>query len=192
MKLYLKGERCLTDKCAVERRNYPPGQHGQRRPKPSEYGLELREKQKVKRYYGILEKQFKNTFYQAERQKGITGEELLSLLERRLDNVVYRACLLPSRKQARQFIRHNHILVNNRRVNIPSYRVKIGDVIQVKESSKEIEYIREASKRADQRGVPEWLSLDKDNLNIIVKDKPTREYIPIEINEQLIVELYSK
>jgi len=192
MKLYLKGERCFTDKCALERRNYPPGQHGHRRPKPTEYGLELREKQKVKRYYGLLEKQFKNTFYEAERKKGVTGEELLSLLERRLDNVVYRACLLPSRRAARQFIRHNHILVNGKRVNIPSYKVKVGDVIQVKESSKENEYIKEAPKRAEQRGVPDWLSLDKEKLEVTVKDKPTKEHIPIKINEQLIVELYSK
>ncbi|OGW14998.1 MAG: 30S ribosomal protein S4 [Nitrospinae bacterium RIFCSPLOWO2_12_FULL_45_22] len=192
MKLFLKGERCLADKCAIDRRNYPPGQHGQRRPKLSEYGLQLREKQKVKRYYGLLERQFKNSFYQAERQRGITGEELLSLLERRLDNVVYRAGLLPSRKLARQFVCQNHFMVNNKKVDIPSYLVKIGDIIRVKESSKENEYIKEAPRRADQRGIPEWLSLDKDRLEVIIQDKPNKGHIPININEQLIVGLYSK
>jgi small subunit ribosomal protein S4 len=192
MKLYLKGERCFTDKCAIDRRNYPPGQHGQRRQKVSEFGLQLREKQKVKRYYGVLERQFKNTFYQAERQKGITGEQLLSLLERRLDNVVYRSGLLPSRKLARQFIFQNHFMVNGRRVNIPSYSVKIGDTIQVKETSKENEYIKDAPRRADQRGIPEWLSLNKDNLEVIIQENPTKEHIPIKITEQLVVELYSK
>lgn len=192
MQLYLKGERCFTDKCAIKRRNYPPGQHGQRRPKLSEYGLQLREKQKIKRYYGMLEREFKNSFYEAERQKGITGEELLSLLERRLDNVVYRAGFLPSRKLARQFICHNHLIVNNRGVNIPSYLVKIGDVIRVKESSKENEYIKDAPRRADQRRIPEWLTLDKERLEVIIQDKPTKEHIPIQVNEQLVVALYSK
>lgn len=192
MKLYLKGERCFADKCALERRNYPPGQHGQRRPKPSEYGLQLREKQKLKRYYGMLERQFKNLFYEAERQKGVTGDELLSLLEKRLDNVVYRAGFLPSRKLARQFIRQNHFIVNDRRVNIPSYIVKRGDVIRVKESSKENEYVKDAPRRADQRGIPEWLIFDKERLEVKVQDKPTKKHIPIQITEQLVVGLYSK
>ncbi len=192
LKLFLKGERCYTEKCAIDRRNYPPGQHGQDRKKFSDYGAQLREKQKVKRLYGLLENQFRNTFKKADRQKGITGEVLLFFLERRLDNTVYRLGFTNSRNEARQLVRHNHFLVNQSKVNIPSYLVKIGDVIEVREKSKKVVRILEALEGVDRRGVPQWLELDKEQLKGNVKALPTREDITIPIQEKLIVELYSK
>ncbi len=192
LKLFLKGERCYTEKCAIDRRSYPPGQHGQDRKKFSAYGAQLREKQKVKRLYGLLENQFRNTFKKADRQKGITGEVLLSFLERRLDNTVYRLGFTNSRNEARQLVRHNHFLVNQSKVNIPSYLVKPGDVIEVREKSKKVVRILEALGGVDRRGVPQWLELDKEQLKGNVKALPTREDITIPIQEKLIVELYSK
>ncbi|MCH7922078.1 MAG: 30S ribosomal protein S4 [Nitrospinae bacterium] len=192
MKLFLKGERCLSDKCAFERRSYGPGQHGQRQRKQTEYGLRLREKQKVKRIYGILETQFRNYYHRAARQKGITGENLLRLLERRLDNVVYRLGLAHSRKQARQLVRHNHLLVNGRRVNIPSYIVNQGDKVVVKEKSRRLEAFLTALERVDARGVPAWLEIDRKQARGVVLSLPAREDIDQDIQEQLIIELYSK
>jgi small subunit ribosomal protein S4 len=192
LKLFLKGERCYTEKCAYDRRNYPPGQHGQDRKKFSDYGTQLREKQKVKRMYGILENQFRNIFKEADRQKGITGETLLALLERRLDNIVYRLGFANSRDEARQLVRHNHFLVNQSKVNIPSYLVKSGDVIELREKSKKVVRILEALEGVARRGVPQWLELDKDQMKGSVKGLPTREDITIPIQEKLIVELYSK
>lgn len=192
MKLFLKGERCLSDKCAFERRSYGPGQHGQRQRKQSEYGLRLREKQKVKRLYGLLEKQFRNYYHRAARQKGITGENLLRLLERRLDNVVYRLGLAHSRKQARQLVRHNHLLVNGRKVNIPSYIVNQGDKVAVKEKSRRLEAFLTALERVDARGVPAWLEIDREQARGVVLSLPAREDIDQDIQEQLIIELYSK
>jgi small subunit ribosomal protein S4 len=192
LKLFLKGERCYTDKCAIERRNYPPGQHGQARKKFSDYGAQLREKQKVKRLYGVLENQFRNIFKEADRRKGITGETLLSLLERRLDNTVYRLGFANSRNEARQLVRHNHLLVNQSKVNIPSYLVKPGDIIEVREKSKKIVHILEALEGVARRGVPQWLELDKEQLKGNVKGLPTRGDITLPIQEKLIVELYSK
>jgi small subunit ribosomal protein S4 len=192
LKLFLKGERCYTEKCAFDRRNYPPGQHGQGRKKFSAYGAQLREKQKVKRMYGVLENQFRNIFKEADRQKGITGETLLSLLERRLDNIVYRLGFTNSRNEARQLVRHSHFLVNHSKVNIPSYLVKPGDVIEPREKSKKIVRILEALEGVARRGVPQWLELDKEQMKGSVKGLPTREDITIPIQEKLIVELYSK
>ena len=192
LKLFLKGERCYTEKCAIDRRNYAPGQHGQDRKKFSDYGAQLREKQKVKRLYGVLENQFYNTFKEADRQKGITGETLLSLLERRLDNTVYRLGFANSRSEARQLVKHNHFLVNQSKVNIPSYLVRPGDVIGLREKSKKIVRILEALEGVARRGVPQWLELDKEQLKGSVKASPTREDITIPIQEKLIVELYSK
>ena len=192
LKLFLKGERCYTEKCGIDRRNYPPGQHGQNRRKFSDYGAQLREKQKVKRLYGILENQFRNIFKEADRQKGITGEILLSLLERRLDNAVYRLGFANSRNEARQLVMHSHFLVNQTKVNIPSYLVKPGDVIQLREKSKKVVRILEALEGVARRGVPQWLELDKEQLKGSVKGLPTREDITIPIQEKLIVELYSK
>jgi small subunit ribosomal protein S4 len=192
LKLFLKGERCYTEKCAYDRRNYPPGQHGQARKKFSEYGTQLREKQKVKRMYGILENQFRNIFKEADRQKGITGETLLSLLERRLDNIVYRLGFANSRNEARQLVRHKHFIVNQSKVDIPSYLVKPGDVIQLREKSKKVVRILEALEGVARRGVPQWLELDKDQMKGGVKGLPTREDITIPIQEKLIVELFSK
>ena len=192
LKLFLKGERCYTEKCAYDRRNYPPGQHGQARKKFSDYGTQLREKQKVKRMYGILENQFRNIFKEADRQKGITGETLLSLLERRLDNIVYRLGFANSRNEARQLVRHNHFLVNQSKVNIPSYLVKPGDAIELREKSKKVVRILEALEGVARRGVPQWLELDKEQMKGHVKALPAREDITIPIQEKLIVELYSK
>ncbi|MBI1987443.1 MAG: 30S ribosomal protein S4 [Nitrospinae bacterium] len=192
MKLFLKGYRCFTDKCAIEKRNYAPGQHGQKRPKLSEYGLQLREKEKVKRIYGVLERQFKNYFERGEKQKGITGENLLRLLELRLDTVVYRSGLGSSMKEARQLVRHSHFLVNGKKVDIPSYQVRVGDMIQVREGSREVEPIKDARRRSEQRGVPAWLDLDKESLAVAVKALPQREDMPTNVQEQLVVELYSK
>jgi len=192
LKLFLKGERCYTEKCAIDRRNYAPGQHGQNRRKFSDYGAQLREKQKVKRLYGLLESQFRNTFKEADRQKGITGEVLLFLLERRLDNAVYRLGFANSRNEARQLVRHSHFSVNQSKVNIPSYLVKPGDVIEVREKSKKVVRIQEALEGVARRGIPQWLELDKDQMKGSVKSMPTREEITIPIQEKLIVELYSK
>jgi len=192
MKLFLKGERCYTDKCAIERRNYPPGQHGQGRPKFSEYSLQLREKQKVKRMYGLLENQFRRTFTEAARTKGITGETLLVLLERRLDNVTYRLGFASSRAEARLLVRHGHILVNGRRVNIPSFTVKVGDVVSVKESSRQIGRVLTSMDGAQRRGVPDWADVDRDACSGRIKILPSRNDITMPINEKLIVELYSK
>ena len=192
LKLFLKGERCYTEKCAYDRRGYPPGQHGQDRKKFSAYGTQLREKQKVKWMYGVLESQFRNIFREADRQKGITGETLLSLLERRLDNTIYRLGFTNSRSEARQLVRHNHFLVNHFKVNIPSYLVKPGDVIELREKSKKIVRILEALEGVARRGVPQWLELDKEQMKGSVKGMPTREDITIPIQEKLIVELYSK
>lgn len=192
MQLFLKGERCYTDKCSVKKRSYAPGQHGQRRTKLSEYGIQLREKQKVKRIYGLTERQFHLYFEKAEKQKGITGENLLRSLEFRMDNVLYRGGFASSRNQARQLISHGHFQVNGRKVNIPSYFIRIGDVIRVRDQSKEIESIKNSSKRVDQRTIPNWLEFDKEKFEVIVKDLPQREEIPLNIREQLVVELYSK
>ena len=192
LKLFLKGERCYTEKCAYDRRNYPPGQHGQSRKKFSDYGTQLREKQKVKRIYGILENQFRNIFKEADRQKGITGETLLALLERRLDNVIYRLGFANSRDEARQLVRHNHFLINQSKVNIPSYLVKPGDVIEIREKSKKIVRVLEALEGVARRGVPQWLELDKDQMKGSMKGLPSREEITLPIQEKLIVELYSK
>lgn len=192
IKLFLKGERCYTEKCAFDRRNYPPGQHGQNRKKISDYGTQLREKQKVKRIYGILENQFRNIFKEADRRKGITGENLLSLLERRLDNIVYRLGFASSRNEARQLVRHNHFLVNQTKVNIPSYLVNPGDVIEVREKSKKISRILDALEGMARRGIPQWLELDKEQMKGSVKALPTREDLTFPIQEKLIVELYSK
>lgn len=192
IKLFLKGERCYTEKCAVDRRTYAPGQHGQSRKKLSDYGAQLREKQKVRRIYGLLENQFQNTFGEADQQKGITGENLLMLLERRLDNIVYRLGFANSRNEARQLVLHRHFTVNQTQVNIPSYLVKPGDVIALKEKSKKIVRIQEAMEGMARRGVPQWLELDKDQFKGQVKALPAREEITIPIQEKLIVELYSK
>ena len=192
LKLFLKGERCYTDKCAIERRNYPPGEHGQGRPKFSEYSIQLREKQKVKRIYRLMESQFRRTFDQASRIKGITGETLLVFLERRLDNVTYRLGFASSRAEARLLVRHGHILVNGKRLNIPSYQIRVGDVISVKEQSRQMARILTAMEGVQRRGVPDWAELDRDNCSGRIKILPTRSDITMPINEKLIVELYSK
>jgi small subunit ribosomal protein S4 len=192
MKLFLKGERCYTEKCAIEKRNVPPGQHGRsRKQKMVGYGVQLREKQKVKRIYGVLEDQFRLYFQQAERTRGITGETLLQLLERRLDNAVYRLGFATSRPQARQLVRHGHFQVNGRKVDIPSYSLKVGDLITVRESSRKNASILHAVEEVKGRGVPEWLSLDAEMSGKVVS-VPTREQINLPVQEQLIVELYSK
>jgi small subunit ribosomal protein S4 len=192
LKMFLKGDRCYSDKCAFERRGYPPGQHGQGRSKRSEYGIQLREKQKVKWMYGLLESQFRGTFVKAERLKGVTGTNLLVLLERRLDNVVYRLGFANSRTQARQLVRHNHFMVNGRKVNIPSFQVKKGDTVSVKEKSQKIASIIESMEAVARRGVPQWLELEKAHCSGIIKSLPVREDLTMPIQEQLIVELYSK
>ena len=193
LKLFLKGDRCFGDKCAFERRAYAPGQHGQRRGgKLSDYSQQLREKQKVKRIYGILEKQFKGYYYKAEKQKGITGTNLLLLLECRLDNVVFKMGFAASRTQARQLIRHNHFLVNGKKVNIPSNQVKVGDVVAAKEKSREISQISEAMETVVRRGVPSWMEVEKEAFKGTMSGLPNREDLTMPIQEQLIVELYSK
>ncbi|MBI2461286.1 MAG: 30S ribosomal protein S4 [Candidatus Rokubacteria bacterium] len=191
LKLFLKGSRCFTDKCAIERRNYPPGQHGLGRSKQSPYAQQLREKQRAKRIYGLLERQFRRYFEWAEREKGITGENLLRFLERRLDNVVYRLGFASSRKEARQMVRHGHVQVNGRKVNIPSYLVKVGQAVQLRPESKLQE--RVAENLAAGRGqVPAWLELAPDARRGVVRALPLREDIQLPVQEQLIVELYSK
>lgn len=193
LKLFLKGDRCYSDKCSFERRSYAPGQHGQLRfRKVSDYAIQLREKQKVKRIYGMLEGQFRKYFQEADRAKGITGENLLVLLERRLDNAIFRLGIAGSRAQARQIVRHNHILINGKKVNIPSFMVSVGDVISLKEKSRKNQDIKENLEAVARRGVPTWLELDKDNFQGTVKAMPDRHEITMPIQEQLIVELYSK
>jgi len=192
IKLFLKGDRCYSDKCAFERRGYAPGEHGQLRRKKSDYGVQLREKQKLKRMAGLLEKQFRSYFEKADRQKGVTGTNLLLLLERRMDNMVYRMGFANSRTEARQLVRHNHFLVNGKKVNIPSYLVKVGDAIQVKEKSRKVASILDAVETVARRGVPQWLEVDKDNYVGTVKALPTREELTMPIQEQLVVEFYSK
>jgi len=194
MKLFLKGERCHTEKCAIERRNFQPGQHGKdRKPKLVGYGLQLREKQKARRYYGLLETQFRNLFEKAANMKGITGEQMLNMLERRLDNTVYRMGFGSSRAQARQIVRHGHINVNGRKVNIPSFQVKPGDLIEVREKSRENATILSARDATAHAPSPNWLEVDRDGLKARVLQQPKREeLVQIQLNEQLIVELYSK
>jgi small subunit ribosomal protein S4 len=193
IKLFLKGKKCLSAKCPVSRRNYPPGQHGQRRAgKTSNYGVQLREKQKAKRIYGVLERQFRRYFSEAERMRGITGENLLHLLERRLDNVVYRLGFAASRNQARQLVRHNHVFVNGRRVNIPSFLVKIGQLIQIKEPSRQMVTIQESSQLRRSTGSYPWLTRDENAMSGKMLRLPSTEEIGIPVKEQLIVELYSK
>lgn len=191
-KLYLKGERCYTDKCGIERRGYAPGQHGQARKKISEYGIQLREKQKARKTYGILENQFRNYFAKADRQQGITGENLLRLLERRFDNVIYRLGLGASRPESRQLVRHGHFLVNGKKVDIPSFLLKVGDVITVKEDSKKSPRIAELIENAGRKSIPGWLEYDADQASAKVVALPNREDIDIPIQEHLIVELYSR
>lgn len=191
-KLFLKGEKCFTDKCAVERRSYAPGQHGQKNSRLSDYGVQLREKQKVRRTYGILERQFRLNYFEADRQRGVTGENLLQLLESRLDNVTYRMGFGASRSESRQIVRHNAILVNGRRVNIPSYIVKPGDVVEVAEKAKSQLRIKGALEAAEQRGFPEWVEVDVKGFKGVFKAKPMRSELPATINEHLVVELYSK
>ena len=192
-KLFLKAEKCFTEKCAIEKRNYPPGQHGQRRAsRLSDYGVQLREKQKLRRMYGVLEKQFRSYYAEADRKKGITGENLLQMLESRLDNVAYKMGLGGSRTEARQIVKHNSILVNGKRVNIPSYQVQPGDSISVADKSKDQLRIKSALDAADERGLPEWLEVDVKKLTGIFKNRPERDDLPSTINESLVVELYSK
>ncbi len=193
MKLMLKGARCLTDKCAFERRGYAPGEHGKsRRAKETNYGQQLREKQRARRIYGLLERQFRHTFAKASDAKGVTGEVLLQMLERRLDNVVFRLGLAPSRSAARQLVRHRHFSVNGRTVDIPSFMTKVGDEIQVRERSKEIAVFKNSLEARKGQGVPDWVELNPEKLSGRVLHIPTRASIPVPINEQLIVELYSK
>ncbi len=193
LKLFLKGDRCYSDKCAFDRRGYPPGQHGQRRRgKISGYGVQLREKQKVKRMYGLVENQFHLFFERAERQKGITGINLLVSLERRLDNVVYRLGFVNSRNQGRHFVRHGHFTINGRKANIPSQLVNINDVVEVREKSRNVQAIQDALEAVVRRGVPPWLELDKDNFKGLVSSFPVREDLTMPMQENLIVELYSK
>ncbi|MBS4021461.1 MAG: 30S ribosomal protein S4 [Dethiobacter sp.] len=193
LKLYLKGERCYTEKCAVDRRTYPPGQHGQgRRSKPSEYGLQLREKQKARRIYGVLESQFRKYFKEADRRKGITGENLLQLLESRLDNVVYRLGFALSRPEARQLVRHGHVDVNGRRVSIPSYLLRPGDSISVRDTSRDKARFKDLSELLRTQGTVDWLEVDRTNLSGKFVRFPSREEIDIPITEHLIVELYSR
>jgi small subunit ribosomal protein S4 len=192
LKLFLKGERCYTDKCAIERRNYPPGEHGQARPKFSEYSVQLREKQKLRRMYGVLERQFRRYFEMADRAKGVTGEILLQLLERRLDNVVYRIGFATSRSEARQLVRHGHFRVNGRKVNVPSYLIRAGDSVGVRERSQKVTRIQEALELAQRRGIPDWLEVTPESFAGRVKALPVRSDLTMPINEKLVVELYSK
>ncbi len=191
-KLFLKGDRCYSEKCSVDRRNYPPGQHGQGRPRFSDYGVQLREKQKVKRMYGLLEKQFEATVHKASRMKGRAGDNLLALLERRLDNVVFRLGFATSRAEARQLVRHGHFLVNGRKTTIGSFLTRPGTLITVRDKSREVTRIAGALEAAEERAVPQWLELDKDNFAGKVNALPAREDITLPIEEQLIVELYSR
>jgi len=193
VKLFLKGDRCLSLKCAIERRNFPPGDHGlNMRRKVSNYGIQLREKQKVRRMYGVLERQFRGYYHKAARQGGVTGENLLQMLELRLDNLVYRLGMASSRSQARQLVLHGHFAVNGRTVTIPSYQCRGGDKIEVREKAKKLDIIKAALESKDTTSLVGWLNLDKDNLTATVVSVPSRQEIPVPMNEQLIVELYSK
>lgn len=192
LKLFLKGDRCYSEKCAFDRRSFPPGQHGQRRTKVSDYGIQLREKQKVKRIYGLTENQFHLTFEKADSQKGVTGTNLLVFLERRMDNIVFRLGFANCRNQARQLVRHGHFLINGKRVDVPSALVKVGDKVSVKEKSRGKAVIVESLEAAVRRGVPQWLELDKEQFTGTVKAYPMREELTMPMQEQLIVELYSK
>ena len=192
MELFLKGDRCFTDKCAIKRRGYPPGQHGQRRPKHSDYGVQLREKQKAKRIYGLQERQFRNYFEKAERLKGKTGDNLLILLERRLDNVVYKLGFAVTRRESRQMVRHGHFSVAGRKVNIPSFLVRPGEQIEMREKSRKMVAVNEALDAVVRKGIPPWLELERGNFRGAVKAIPGRADIQEPIQEQLIVELYSK
>lgn len=191
-KLFLKGEKCYTDKCAIERRNYPPGQHGQKKGRISDYGGQLREKQKIRRIYSVLEKQFRIIYKKADKQRGVTGDNLLQLLESRLDNVVYLMGFGASRAESRQIIRHDSILVNGKRVNIPSYVVRPGDAIEVDQKSKDQLRIKASLESADNRGFPSWIEVDTKGMKGTYKNKPERSDLPSTINESLVVELYSK
>ncbi len=191
-KLFLKGEKCFTDKCAIERRGYPPGQHGQKKARLSDYGVQLREKQKIRRIYGVLEKQFRNIYKAADNLRGVTGDNLLQLLESRLDNVTYQMGFGASRSEARQIVRHNSILVNGQRVNIPSYIVKAGDVIEIADNAKKQLRIKSALEAADNRSFPTWIDMDVKGMKGIYKSKPERSDLSSTINESLVVELYSK
>jgi small subunit ribosomal protein S4 len=192
LKLFLKGERCYTDKCAIDRRPYPPGQHGQARAKFTDYGLQLREKQKVKRIYGVLERQFRLYYHRAEQAKGVTGHNLLRFLERRLDNAVYRLGFASTRTEARQLVRHGHFRINGRKADVPSMLVRAGDTIEVRERSREIGRIKESLEGVVRRGVPAWLELDAKAMKGTVKQMPAREDVTMPIQENLIIELYSK
>jgi small subunit ribosomal protein S4 len=192
IKLYLKGERCFSEKCAVDRRPFPPGQHGQGRRRNSEYGLQLREKQKARRYYGVLEKQFESYYDEAARRHGITGENLLQILESRLDNVVYRLGFAASRAEARQLVRHGHFTVNGRKVDIPSYLTKVGDVIAIREKSQQIERFKTLLENAESRSIPPWLELDLATKSGKIVRLPAREEIDTPVAEQMIVEFYSR
>lgn len=193
LKLFLKGDRCYTEKCAIDRREYAPGQHGQmRKSKPTEFGVQLREKQKVRQVYGLLEKQFALTFERAERMKGVTGENLLKLLEARFDNLVYRLGFANSRREARMLVTQNHFMINNKKANIPSATLKPGDVITVREKSQQVTRIQGAIEAAQRRGIPEWLELDREKMAGVVRNYPSREQLTLPINESLVVEYYSK
>jgi small subunit ribosomal protein S4 len=191
-KLFLKGDRCMTEKCAIERRGYPPGQHGQGRIKFSEYGVQLREKQKIKRIYGLLESQFRSMFAKADRAKGITGNNLLVALEKRLDNVAYRAGFAGSRADARQLVRHGHVLVNGKRINIPSFQVGKGDVLEIHEKSRSSTRVAASLEGVKRREIPQWIELDANAFKARVRDLPSRDDITAPMQERLVVELYSK
>jgi len=192
MKLFLKGDRCYTDKCSFDRRPYPPGQHGQSRLKFSEFALQLREKQKAKRYYGVSEKQFRGYFFEADRQDGVTGSNLFKLLEQRLDNVVYTLGFANSRREARQLVKHNHFTLNGKRVNIPSLLVEKGDVVELKEGSREIARVMNAIQGVSRRQMPAWLEADHAKFKGVVKDIPTRDDVTVPVEENMIVEYYSR
>ena len=191
-KLFLKGDKCFTAKCPVEKRAYPPGQHGQRKSRPSDYGTQLREKQKLRRIYGVLEAQFSNYYEEADRLRGSTGENLLKLLERRLDNVVYRMGFGASRSQARQLVRHNAVLVNSKRLNIPSYQVRPSDVIEIASGAREQLRVKAALEASEQRGFPDWVEVDSKAMKGVFKTVPERSELPADIREQLVIALYSK
>jgi len=191
-KLFLKGDKCFTDKCPVEKRAYPPGQHGQRKSRPSDYGTQLREKQKLRRIYGVLEAQFANYYVEADRLRGSTGENLLKLLEGRLDNVVYRMGFGASRSQSRQLVRHNAILVNTKRVNIPSYQVRPSDVVEIVSGAREQLRVKASLEAAEQRGFPDWVEVDTKAMKGVYKTVPERSELPADIREQLVIALYSK
>jgi small subunit ribosomal protein S4 len=191
-KLFLKGSRCMTEKCAIERRSYPPGQHGQGRPRTSDYSLQLREKQKLRRIYGLQECQFRGVFERAERQSGVTGDALLRLLECRLDNIAYRLGFGASRKQARQVVSHGHLTLNGKKINVAGALVKAGDVIEVRERSRDLAAIQSSLESVDSRGIPDWLELDRGALRGTVRALPTKDQITLPVNEQMVVELYSR